>query len=362
MINHGISFATDVPGATTVNVSPPVFLMNELSRIMVIRAIYWATKHGIAELLRDGPKTVGELAQKTEADPKSLYRLLRALDSIGIFQEQANDASIDPTDMLFAQTQTSTFLLPETPGSLYPLILMWQSSFQWDAWGNVDYSLKTGKPALEARYGIHLFDFLAQNPAEQEVFNQAMTAISTSVNRPIADAYAQDFAQIQTLVEVGAGRGSFLETVLQDHPHLRAILFERKEVIEEIHKYESIAHNPRVTLISGDFFSTVPEGGDAYFLKQVILNWSDDECIQILTNCRKALNPGGRVLVAEQVLHPGIGQDTWGKFLDLQMLVTLRGGNRTANHYRELYHQAGLKVTRIIPTQSIYSIVEGVRA
>lgn len=362
MFNHSVSFNTDVPGSATVDVPPPIFLMNELSRVMVIRAIYWATRHGIAELLRDGPQSLAELARKTEADPRTLYRLLRALESIGLFQEESTDTASNLETVRFAQTLTSTFLLPETPGTLYPLILMWQSPFQWDAWGNIEYSLKTGKPALEARYGVHMFDFLAQHPQEQDVFNQAMTSISQAVNRPIADAYTDGFSRIQTLVEVGAGRGSFLETVLRDHPHLRVVLFERAHVIEEVLRTEHIAQDPRATFVSGDFFSAVPEGGDAYFLKQVILNWSDDESVQILTNCRRAMQPGGRVLVAEQVLHLGIGNDTWGKFLDLQMLVTLRGGNRTEREYCELFARAGLKVTRILPTQSIYSIIEGIQA
>jgi len=347
MLNQSVSFATDGTGSTTVDVPPPLFLINELSRVMVIRALYWATRYGIAEFLRDGPQTVAELARKTEADPRTLYRLLRALESIGLFQEQPTETTGDLETVRFAQTLTSTFLLPETPGTLYPLILMWQSPFQWDAWGNIEYSLKTGKPALEARYGVHLFDFLAQHPAEQELFNQAMTSISQAVNRPIADAYADDFSRIQTLVEVGGGRGSFLETVLRDHPHLQVVLFEQAHVIEEVRQTECIAQNPRATFVSGDFFSAVPDGGDAYFLKQVLLNWSDDESVQILTNCRRAMQAGGRVLVAEQVLHPGIGNDTWGKFLDLQMLVTLRGGNRTEREYRELFARAGLKVTRI---------------
>lgn len=362
MHNQSVSFAPDVPGAATVDVPPPVFLMNELSRIMVIRALYWATKYGVAEIVESGPKTVSEIAERTGAEPKTLYRLLRALAGIGIFQEQSDDAVTDPAQRRFAQTPTSEYLLPSTPGTLYPLILMWQSSFQWDAWGNVEYSLRTGKPALEARYGMHMFDFLAQNPVEQDIFNQAMTSISLAVNQPIADAYAHEFAHIHTLVEVGAGRGSFLATVLRAHPQLHVVLFDRPVVIEEVLRTEPIAQDSRVTLQPGDFFTAVPEGGDAYFLKQVILNWSDEESVQILTNCRKAMGPGGRVLVAEQVLYPGLGKDTWGKFLDLQMLVTLRGGNRTEQEYRALFDQAGLRLTRVIPTRSFYSIVEGVQA
>ncbi len=362
MSNYSISFAPEVAESSIANIDPPLYLMNELSRVMVIRSIYWATKHGIAELLQEGPQTIATLAERTETHPRALYRLLRALDGIGIFQEINDENQNDYTQIRFIQTPTSLYLLPETPRTLYPLIMMWQSDFQWNAWGSVDYSLKTNKPALEERYGVNMYEYLAQHPEEQEIFNRAMTSIGTGVNQPIVDAYKQEFATAKKLVEVGAGRGSFLATVLKAHPHLQVVHFDRPVVVEEVAQTEEVARHPNVKLQGGNFFEAVPEGGDVYFLKQVILNWSDDESVQILTNCRKALAPGGRVLVAEQVLHPGPGKDTWGKFLDLQMLVTLRGGNRTEAEYHELFRRAGLKITRIIPTNSFYSIVEGEQA
>ncbi|MBV9230734.1 MAG: methyltransferase [Chloroflexi bacterium] len=360
--NQSITFAPGLPGSATRDLPPPVFLMNELSRLMVIRSIFWATKYRIAEMVADGPKTVNELAEGVEADPKSLYRLLRALASIGIFQEEPNNEyTTDPTQARFSQSPTSAFLLPDTPGSMYPMVMMWQSSFQWESWADIEYSLKTGKPALEKRYGMNIFAFLAKNPIEQRFFDQAMTAMSEAINSSIADAYATEFAGIGTLVDVGGGYGSFLQTVLNAHEHMQGILFDQPAVMEEVSS-SPIARHPRIRLEHGDFFVSVARGGDAYFLKQIVMDWSDEECLTILRNCRDAMRPDGRVLVVEQVLHPGVGQDTFGKFLDLQMLVVLHGGNRTEHEYRELFSKAGLAIARIIPTSSVYSIVEGVRA
>ncbi len=327
---------------------PQAIMLDLLCGMMKTQAIHHATRLDIASLVKDGSKTVTELASATGTQPEALYRLLATLASFGVFEE------VEPST--FAQTPLSHVLRPDVPGSMYNVSLLHGEPWQWHSWEAFGYSLETGQTALEHLYHMNLWEYFGKNPEVGERFSKAMTGFSMQVNAPIAQAY--DFSQFHTLVDIGGGYGSLLTTILQTTPTLQGILFDLPTVIKEAR--EHIASSPiaaRCELVAGDVFAEVPKA-DAYIMKQIIKDWNDEECICILSNCRKAMNTDGRVLVAEQVLLPGKTMVTT-KLIDLQLLAVASGQERYEAQYRALFEGAGLRLVRIWPTRSPYSILEG---
>ena len=329
---------------------PQAVLLDMLCGMMKTQAIREATRLRIADLVKDGPKRTAELAAATGTDESSLYRLLSALASLDIFTEVEPD--------LFAQTPLSHLLRPEVPGSMYDVALIHGEAWQWHPWEAFSYSIQTGKTAFNYMYGEDIWHYFAKNPTFAEHFSKAMTGFSNQVNIPIARGY--DFSSIQTLVDVGGGHGSLLTAVLQANPTIHGILFDLPHVIEEARAdIEASGVADRCTLIAGNAFEEVPTGADAYIMKQIIKDWDDAHCIQVFSNCHRAMKPGGRVLVTEQVLLPGKQMSTI-KLIDLQLMVVQRGRERYDHQYRRLFEEAGLRLARIVPTHSPYSILEGV--
>jgi ubiquinone/menaquinone biosynthesis C-methylase UbiE len=333
----------------------PHVLLDLLCGMMRTQAIHHAARLRIAELVKDGPKSIFELAEATETHAPSLSRLLRALASIDIFTEVAPEC--------FAQTPLSSLLLPEVPGSMYPIALLHGDDWQWHIWEGFASSLQTGQPAFRKLFGTDMWQYFAQeNPAAGQRFQDAMTGLSEQVNEAIAAAM-YDFASLDIIVDVGGGEGTLLEKLLTVHPTIRqGILFDHPSVIARARtRLATSGFADRYMFKSGDFFKEVPPGADAYLMKQIIKDWNDEECIQILSNCRRAMKPGGRVLVVETVLLPGNGT-SHEKFIDLQLMVLLPGQERYEAQFRRLFEAAGFRLTKIVPTASPYSILEGVAA
>jgi ubiquinone/menaquinone biosynthesis C-methylase UbiE len=201
---------------------------------------------------------------------------------------------------------------------------------------------------------------LAQNPESAKIFDESMTNASVIESATIAASY--DFSSIQTLVDVAGGEGLLIASILKSNPTLKGVLFDQPYVIERAKRFlEAEGLLERCQLAAGNFFESVPEGGDAYILKHIIHDWDDERAIAILKQCHKVMPDNGKVLVAEQVIPPG-NQPFMGKFLDLHMLVMTPGGReRTEAEYRALFEKAGFKLTRIVPTQDEVSIIEGIR-
>jgi len=327
---------------------PQAIILDMLCGMMKTQAIHHAARLGIASLVKDGPKKTAELASATGTQPEALYRLLATLASMGIFEE------VEPG--IFAQTPLSHILCPDVDGSMYDVSLLHGEEWQWRSWEAFAHSLETGDTAFKQIYHTSLWAYLREHHAVGERFSKAMTGFSTQVNAPLAHAY--DFSLFHTLVDVGGGHGSLLATILEATPTLQGILFDLPPVIEEARALiASSAIADRCELLAGDVFAKVPES-DAYIMKQIIKDWNDEECIHILSNCRAAMKPGGRVLVAEQVLQPGKTMSTT-KLIDLQLMAVLSGRERYESQYRTLFEQAGLRLVRIWPTHSPYSILEG---
>lgn len=308
------------------------------------QAVSVAARLGIADLLKDGPRPCDELARSNQVDEASLHRVLRALASVGVFAEQ---------DGQFALTPAAEFLRSDVPGSLRSVAIMAGDDWTWRPWGDLYNSVKTGEPAFDRVFGKPAFAYLAENPGAASIFDDAMTGWSMQNSHAVAEAY--DFSGIGTLMDVGGGHGYLLATILDANPSLRGILFETPEVCDGAKG----RLGDRAQILSGDFFASIPPGADACILKSVIHDWDDSRASTILRNCREALGPGGRVLLAEMVIPPGNDPHV-GKLLDLEMLVMVGGHERTEAQFRELLAGAGFRMTRIVPTASPTCVIEGV--
>jgi O-methyltransferase domain/Dimerisation domain len=303
---------------------------------------------GIPDFIDAAPKSAEELARQINADPQALYRLMRATACVGVLSEGA--------DGKFSQTPMSAILRSDASPSLRAFAIMYGREWHGRGWSNLDYCVRTGKQALEKIYGAHLFEYLKQNPTEGQIFNDAMTQISMIDGPAVADAY--NFDGIHSIVDIAGGHGLLLATILKRNPQLKGTLYEMPHVLEGAKNGPLKPVMDRCTLASGDMFSSVPAGADAYLMKHIIHDWPDDRCIQILKACRKNVNSAGKLLVVDNVIQPG-NDFSSGKFLDLQMLIFPSGCERTQKQFRDLFAASGWQLTRIIPTAAPSSIVEG---
>ena len=330
---------------------PSARLMEMIFGFALSRSIAVAAQFGVADLLKDGPKSADELAQAIGAHPRSLYRLLRALAGAGIFAEEA--------DGRFSLTPLSELLRSDAPESLRAFAAMMANAVNFETWAQLPYSIETGKPAFPHKFGMPWFAWLEQNPVEGKAFHDAMTSLSAGAVTAVVNAY--DFSGINKLVDVGGGHGLLLASVLSKCPNMKGVLYDEPTVIQGA--AEALAAHgvaDRCETVGGDFFLSVPAGGDAYILKHIIHDWSDEECLTILSHCHAGMTAGGKVLIVEMVI-PGRNVPAVSKFLDLEMLLFLTGRERTEAEYRALLERAGFELTRIVPTPSPYGVIEGVR-
>ncbi|MBV9356858.1 MAG: methyltransferase, partial [Chloroflexi bacterium] len=253
-------------------------------------------KLGIADLLASGPKTCAELGQLTGSHAPSLYRALRALAAAGVFREQA--------DGRFALTASAELLRSDAPGSVRGYAMMQGEDWIWDAWGRALHSVQTGEPAFEHLHGVDFFTYLDRHPEAAAVFNAGMTARAASADVAVAHAY--DFSGMHTIVDVGGGHGLLLASILEAHPAARGVLLDIPSVAEGARKRMAAAGlAQRCQVVGGDFFTSVPTGGDCYTLANVIHDWDDERAVAILRKCQHAMAAGGRVLIVEALLSTG---------------------------------------------------------
>lgn len=312
--------------------------------------IYVAAKLALADHLQAQPQTPAQLAEIVDADPHALYRLLRALASVGIFAEQA--------DGTFTSTPRASLLQADVLGSLRNVALLYGDEWYWQAYGRMLFSVQTGRPAFEAVHGAPLFAYMQQHPAEETVFHNAMTGFSAHEATAILAAY--DFGGVQRVVDVGGGQGTLLAAILHAHPQLSGVLFDLASVIAQAQSFiGEQGLSERCSYVSGDFLAAVPAGGDLYLLKSVIHNWDDTASINILRNCRAAMGEHGRLVLAERVIPDG-NTPAEAKLFDINMLVVIGGQERTEAEYRVLFQAAGLRLTRVLATRTALSLVEGI--
>jgi SAM-dependent methyltransferase len=338
-------------GTTSAEASPPppVVLLELMNGYWITQSIAVAAELGIADHLDAGPRSATDLATATGADPDSIARLLRALAMVGVFTEE---------DGGYGLTPVGAALRSDVPGSLRALARMRGSDWQWRAWSNLVHSVRTGETALDHVYGKPLFEFLADHPADGEVFNEAMISHASQMHAAVVGSY--DLPEHGTVVDVGCGHGTLIAAILRANPTLRATAFDLPRVLDGARGWlgqHGLAD--RCDFVAGDFFDSVPPGGDVYALSHVVHDWDDGRALRLLRNCRANMPPHARLAVCEMVLPEG-PEPHFGKLLDLEMLVNTGGRERTLGEYRRLYEQAGFELIRVVPTHSPVSVVEGI--
>lgn len=303
---------------------------------------------GIADHIEAGvPQSVERLANASGAHERSLYRVLRYLASNGIFRETGNRE--------FDHTPLSAVLRTDVPGSFRAAARMFYLMRR--AWPELHHSLLTGRPAFQQAYGEPMFDYIGKHPELPAVFDAGMTAFHGYETQAMLDAY--DFNGIETLADVGGGNGSVISAVLCRYPKMKGILFDVGHVVartRERLRTEGLAD--RCSVVEGSFFESVPKGADAYLLRHIIHDWTDEQSVQILKNVRKAMPGNGRVLIVEFAVPSG-NQPALGKAADMIMLVYTGGLERTEKEYGELFERAGVRLSKVTPTKSAVCIVEG---
>jgi O-methyltransferase/methyltransferase family protein len=329
---------------------PPLALLEMATGYWVSQAVYVAAKLSIADLLGKEPRSCQDLARETGAHPDALYRLMRALVSLGVFTAEEGDR--------FGLTPAGQCLQSHTLGSMRAMILTLGEE-HYQAWGHLLHSVSTGKPAFDHVYQTSLFQYLAKNAAAGRTFDQAMANVTVPASFAIARAYP--FSSFSTVVDVGGGQGALLRAILTANPELNGILFDVPPVIEEAKKLiKADGLAGRCATIAGDMFRWVPRGADIYILKNVLHDWDDDRSAKILGKCQRAMARNGKVLVVESVMVPHDGL-SFEKLLDLNMLVISGGRERSEVEYRTLFNKASLRLTKILPTPFPLSVIEGVR-
>jgi SAM-dependent methyltransferase len=321
-----------------------------LGGFRLAQAVAVAAELRVADRLAGGPVPSEDLARAVGADADALYRLLRALAAEGIFTESPPGT--------FGLTPLAEPLRADHPQSVRPQARLVAQEFWWGAWGHLLEAVRTGGVAFERIHGAPLFAYLDAHPDAAGIFDGAMSGTSPW---KAALAAAYDFAPVRLVVDVGGGQGALLAAVLRAHPHLRGVLFDTPAVVAGARRFlDAAGLADRCRIVGGDFFASVPEGGDAYLLSQVLHDWDDERAAAILRSCHRAARPGARLIVVEQLLPPG---DTphRGKLLDLQLLVMLGGRERTEAEYRRLFTAAGFESTSARPLGPELSVLEGIR-
>jgi O-methyltransferase/methyltransferase family protein len=341
------STMTDAPP----RIDPAQTIFQLATGYVVTAALQTVVKLRVADHLADGPRPVAELAAATGVNEDALYRVLRALETVGLFQETAGRR--------FALTPASELLRSDRPG-LYHLALWISSPFHFRVYSNALEAVRTGEPAAEKTVGMPAFEYFTKDRELSEIFNNAMTAFSAMVIPTVLEAY--DFSGIDTLVDVAGGHGAVLTSILQKYPSMRGVLCDVDHVIAGAKpKIAALNLQDRCETTAVDFFKAVPAGGDAYIMKHIIHDWDDERASVILKNIRTALDGKrhGKVILLESVIRTG-PESNLAKLMDLEMLMMPGGRERTEDEFRALFAKSGFELTRIVPTQSPVSVIEAV--
>lgn len=318
----------------------------------VSQTIFAAARLGIADVLAAGPLTAGQIAERIDADPDAVHRLLRVLATQHIFRQRR--------DGRFEMTSMAEPLRTDAPMSIRPLLMMLSHPLYWEQFGNLAQVVRTGRTTLESDHDMGLFEFLDQDPETARVFNDAMTCVTSLAIPPILAAY--DFTQARTIVDVGGGNGQMLAAVLKSAPQSRGVLLEQASLESRARAvFRSAGVDDRVTISAGSFFDRVPTGGDIYLLKHVVHDWQDDLAAAVLRRVREAMSPLSKLLVVETVIPPG-NTTHFGKLLDLDMMIFAGGRERSQQEISDLLTETGFELQRVVPTVTHLSLIEAVAA
>ncbi len=311
--------------------------------VIAAQAMYVAAKLRIPDLLRSGPKTAAELASECGAHASTLERLLRALATLEMFEATP--------DGRFSNTPLTETLRTDHPQSQRDFTLFLPAPFLWRPLGELYESVRTGEPVFERIFGERYFEYLSAHPDDAAIFNAVMTQGSTWSSQALLAVY--DFSRFERLVDIGGGQGALLRGILEATPRLQGVLFDQPSVVSGASSIVTGEIAERCQIVGGDFFESVPEGADAYLMKGIIHDWPDDDAAKILRNTRRAIRPGGTLLLCESTVD---SSSRPAGLMELLMLV-LGGRERSEAEFRSLLATAGFSLARIIPSET-HSLIE----
>jgi hypothetical protein len=313
-----------------------------------MQSVAAAARLGFFDALAETAKTPEEVAASASTDAGATARLLRGLASAGLLERRA--------DGRYALTEVGQRLRTGVPGTFRDAFIAESDPVHWQSWEQMADSVRTGKPRPAEVFGAPAFDWYAKNPDHGEQFGRAMQNISRFAAGAVLEAY--DFSDVRTIMDVGGGNGSLALAILEKYPAMKGKVVDLPYIEDAANAGIRAAGAPgRCAFQSCDFFQNVPRGADLQVLKFILHDWTDEECVRILTNCRQALEPGGRLLIVEMLVPPEIRPD-FVMWMDLNMLVMTGGRERTEEDFGRLLSRAGFRLTRVIPTQSPFFLLE----
>jgi hypothetical protein len=341
--------AKKAPTTGAAHAHPPqAVLMQALFGMMVTKSISAVAALGVPDALAGGPMYYSELADTVGANQRALHRVMRMLTGIGIFAEHRPGS--------YSLTPVSNLLRSDVPQNLRDMAVMITSRSHWDPWGRLDDVLRTGESGAQHAFGTDVFTWFqaVENKSEWQIFNAAMTNFSAGTSHAVAATVA--FDKFKSIVDVGGGHGYLLKTILAAAPKAKGTVYDLPGVVAGAEPAD------RVAFVGGDFFKSVPAGGDCYMLKHIVHDWSDGQSVTILSNIARAMAANGRVFVLEIVM-PDTSDAHPAKFMDVNMLAMTEGGcERTVKEYAALFSKAGLKLAKVHPTASPVSAIEARKA
>jgi len=329
--------------AAAATVSPQEQIMGMLVGVVQGRCIVAAAELDLADALAKGPLPVETIALQAKADADNVFRLMRALETIGFFTQVA--------PRVFANTPLSECLRKDVPGSVWSFARICAPGWvYWDGYSEMLPTLRTGRTTLFETWGYELWEHYRRNPEQSAVFNDAMRTMTGTMTPAVTAAY--DWSQFSVIADIGGGIGSQLVDILNANPRCRGVLFDQPDVVST-----AIAHD-RVDRVAGSFFDHIPVEADAYILRNIIHDWDDAASVAILKTLRKATKPDAHVTLVEWVIGD-TAEFQIGKWSDITMMTGVGGRERTRDEFATLFNRAGFVLEEIIPTASMFSIVVG---
>lgn len=330
---------------------PPAQVLGLITGMWGAQAAATCARLGIPDQLAGGPKTAEEVAAAIRCDPSATFRLMRGVVTVGLLTHEEGRFSLTPMGQL---------LRKDVPGSMRSFLIAEMAPGHWLPWGHLEEAVRSGKPSLPKVLGMDAWEYYRKNPEEGRHFAEGMSGISMMAMQAVLASTS--FAGAKVVVDVGGSHGAFLAGVLGQEPKAKGILFDQPQVVEGAGPtLDAAGVAARVERRGGDFFASVPAGGDVYLLKHILHDWNDEECVKILRNVRASMAPEGRVVVVEMLVG-GEGPPSPAPLMDLNMLVMLTGRERTAEEFAGLFAKAGLRLSKVTPTPSPMVVIEAVPA